>query len=84
MEQVKRECIKCSFFYSGKKVVPSYEKGDCRRHAPRCFQIGDTSEGLHAFVGWPRVHPDDFCGDFEPDGGSEHQKLKTRLENPNA
>ena len=66
----KQSCQTCRF--RGKKT------NRCRRYAPRSYspflnpQDGNTSHT----PGWPKINPNDWCGEFEEGDSPEEATLK--------
>lgn len=38
----------------------------CKRNAPSIMSLKKVGEIVHAELGFPKTHPEDWCGDFEP------------------
>jgi hypothetical protein len=60
MAQEKEQCATCWY---GREARPKRKTVDCVKHAPIVFPIGQEGETVTA---WPKVAPDDCCGDYEP------------------
>lgn len=54
-----RYCAQCAFYAS-----VDVHGGICRRHAPRVDQPQPFPTQA-IWPAWPRVHPNDWCGEFE-------------------
>jgi hypothetical protein len=63
-------CKDCAWWYcSSKPDDPEFLKivtGDCRRYAPRVFQIGGISYDAECKTVLPHTKGGDFCGEFAP------------------
>jgi len=60
------KCEDCKYFDDGIVTQPNAVDMDiaphCRRYAPRIICGGGTGWSNQLF---PKVHPDDWCGEFE-------------------
>lgn len=54
---------------------------DCRRRAPIALPEAhrDAGRGAEASATWPKVGPDDWCGDYEVDGDLSIENFVERL-----
>lgn len=59
---LERICQKCRFFEAG----AGFKEGYCRRYAPRPVSVmDDGGQPADCITFFPRVHVEDFCGEWE-------------------
>jgi hypothetical protein len=59
----RKQCDTCLYSHETKgHLGPYFSEVECRRHAPQVFGYGQEGDTATA---WPRVAPEDSCGEFE-------------------